>query len=814
MIRKILVGILVLAILSPMMAGPNLTEAQPADSPWPMYGHDPQHTGRSTYQGPDTALLKGRAHFSEYLGWTAVSPDGTLYIQGINKLFAWKDGYGVLWSFSTEDLPTQPVVGHDGTIYFGGSATRTGRYLYALDPQGREKWRVETGAVASEGITIGQTGNLYVPLYDSLLCLDPLGNQLWECSEDCQSAPVVAADGTIYITGEDRLCAIEPNGLKKWQFQAGDDLFNLSLAANGSIYVGSGDHFLYAVDPSGHLQWKFPTSGNIYDAPAIGPDGTIYASSADYRLYAVNPDGTQKWSFVTGSNHPRPLVDANGVIYLGARDSLSALNAAGALLWTYTYAFARGGYRPILMADGLLYWLTETDQNSHDLHVLQSLPQRALPGPTGHLTPMIFLKQPVGGELIRGKTYEIQWNFMPGTPSEGSGSVSIYLSCDSGGSWSLIDTVDAADQSYTWNLPIGQCASCRIKLIWISLGPPAQLVNDNASAGDFSFTRLLNAPTAIPGGGLLRPTIELAQPTEGEILRVGQIYPVKWSTHLEPSDPNQVRVLFSSDGGTTWDTIHAGANAGFFGWTVPDFPSESSQIKLEWLITGPPVQPIAQSQTVGFVIQGPTPTASPTPSLSFPDVPADYWAYTEIMSLVEAGVVNGYPDGTFKPEFPVTRAEFAKMALLSLGYALEFPETPSFPDLVKEEWYYGYVEGAVKHGLVKGYPDGTFQPQGNITMAEILTVVVRAKGWEEAAPPGPPPFILLHDRDDSVRAITAEDWYYGTVGAAAQHGLLLFPDHEQITTAGGSSGEYQLRFNTAATRAQTAVFLARMRGMP
>lgn len=52
-----------------------------------------------------------------------------------------------------------------------------------------------------------------------------------------------------------------------------------------------------------------------------------------------------------------------------------------------------------------------------------------------------------------------------------------------------------------------------------------------------------------------------------------------------------------------------------------------------------------------------------------------------------------------------------------------------------------------------------------------------------------------------------------TEAPPAQNGLLLFPDYEQIMTA-GNSGEYQLRFNTAATYAQAAVFLARMRGAP
>ncbi len=170
----------------------------------------------------------------------------------------------------------------------------------------------------------------------------------------------------------------------------------------------------------------------------------------------------------------------------------------------------------------------------------------------------------------------------------------------------------------------------------------------------------------------------------------------------------------------------------------------------------------------------------------------------------------GYPDGTFKPEFPVTRAEFAKMVLLLFGLSSETPIRPSFPDVTPEHWAYGYIEGAVKNNLVLGYPDGTFKPEGNITIAEVLTVIVRAKEWALQDPPGPPPLIFLRDRDDSLRTIDSLDWFYQYVGTAAQKGLLLFPDYPQIAESGASSGEYIVRFNSPSTRAQTAVFLRRL----
>jgi hypothetical protein len=181
------------------------------------------------------------------------------------------------------------------------------------------------------------------------------------------------------------------------------------------------------------------------------------------------------------------------------------------------------------------------------------------------------------------------------------------------------------------------------------------------------------------------------------------------------------------------------------------------------------------------------------------------------MELVKAGAINGYPDGTFKPEFPVTRAEFAKMVVLTLSIPQATPATPSFSDLNPAEWYYGYVEGAVEHGLIKGYPDGTFQPQGNITLAEVLTVVLRTTMMIQIVDPFGPLIILLRDRDDSLRPINADDWFYNIVAAAVAQGYLMFPDKVQITKPGANSGEYEIRLNSPASRAQTAVFLSRIK---
>ncbi len=89
-----------------------------------------------------------------------------------------------------------------------------------------------------------------------------------------------------------------------------------------------------------------------------------------------------------------------------------------------------------------------------------------------------------------------------------------------------------------------------------------------------------------------------------------------------------------------------------------------------------------------------------------------------------------------------------------------------------------------------------FPSPRNITLAEVLTVIVRSQQWPLVSPPGPPPYLLVREPDDIVRNLSSDDWFYSSVGAAVTHGLLLFPDEVQIASPSAGSGEYELRFNS------------------
>jgi hypothetical protein len=98
--------------------------------------------------------------------------------------------------------------------------------------------------------------------------------------------------------------------------------------------------------------------------------------------------------------------------------------------------------------------------------------------------------------------------------------------------------------------------------------------------------------------------------------------------------------------------------------------------------------------------------------------------------LSAIGVMEGYPDGTFRPEGEITRAEFATIAIraLGLGDAANAAVNTMFTDVSATHWAAGYINLAVDRGIIKGYPDGTYRPEGNITNAEAITILVRLVG--------------------------------------------------------------------------------------
>ena len=106
---------------------------------------------------------------------------------------------------------------------------------------------------------------------------------------------------------------------------------------------------------------------------------------------------------------------------------------------------------------------------------------------------------------------------------------------------------------------------------------------------------------------------------------------------------------------------------------------------------------------------------------TFEDVKTDCWFYKEVETLYNIGIIDGMDEHTFAPDAPVTRAEFAVMATKFAN--LDYEGGNIFEDVPAGHWAYSYINAAANAGWVKGYPDGSFRPDEPISRAEVVTLV-------------------------------------------------------------------------------------------
>ena len=114
--------------------------------------------------------------------------------------------------------------------------------------------------------------------------------------------------------------------------------------------------------------------------------------------------------------------------------------------------------------------------------------------------------------------------------------------------------------------------------------------------------------------------------------------------------------------------------------------------------------------------------ADKTYSNTFTDVPKGYWAADYIGYMQQFGIITGYSDGSFRPDAPVTRAEFAAIAS---RFEKLTEGSKSFADVPDTYWAARYINFAATRGWVTGYSDGTFKPENPITRAEVAAVTCR-----------------------------------------------------------------------------------------
>jgi len=142
----------------------------------------------------------------------------------------------------------------------------------------------------------------------------------------------------------------------------------------------------------------------------------------------------------------------------------------------------------------------------------------------------------------------------------------------------------------------------------------------------------------------------------------------------------------------------------------------------------------------------------------FSDVDSEHKNYEAILSMSEKKIVNGYDDGSFKPDNSVTRAELCVIIARAAGYKKNtgnYSEDLPFSDVDSSYWAEDYIKFAYNKGIVNGMGDGTFLPAGGVTYEQAVKMLICFTGLEEDA-----------------RKIEGIKWYSGYLETAYDRGLL------------------------------------------
>ena len=348
----------ILLLVGMIVLGYYPVHGQLADSPWPAFLHDAQHTSRSPYVGSQEGKLQ--------------------------------------WRFKTiGDISSSPAIGAEGTIYVGDNfSVKISNYiylefgfLYAVNPNGTLKWFSPIGSVSYSSPAIASDGTIYILSLPELLLLPISKGYLYAINSKGKikwrreigllsvfSSPIIAKDGTIYVgSGNGYFYAFNPDGSVKWKYRTLNFITTSpALDEEGNIYIGSYSQF-YSVNPDGTLRWTFDVAPFwVTSSASIAQDGTIYVGCSMLFndtgvLCALNPDGTLKWQFTLQFNMPlfittSPVLDSDGTIYMGDDEYFYALNPDGSLKWHYKTE-GRMQSSPAVDGDSSVYVCTATGIN-------------------------------------------------------------------------------------------------------------------------------------------------------------------------------------------------------------------------------------------------------------------------------------------------------------------------------------------------------------------------------------------------------------------------------------------------------------------
>lgn len=321
-----------------------------------------------------------------------------------------------------------------------------------------------------------------------------------------------------------------------------------------------------------------------------------------------------------------------------------------------------------------------------------------------------------------------------------------YMTFDNGSSWAVIDEKLS---DYSKVTSIGAITENGKTTIYF-VADGKIYTDDSANGNSEPFMTGINASNkyAISGTAESKDMVELT----GHSFDPG--YKVTEATLWADGDLNsQTMNFFMSTDGTNWEPIvleekHVFAHQGTM-----------LQWKAELKTTDTAVTPVLRSVYVDFGLEE-APANPDGTCAGFKDVTKDDPNCAALTYVKDQGIFTGYPDGTFKPDQVINRAETVKV--MTEGFDLNMLADPSdklgFTDVILHEWYMPYLATAKAGNIIQGYPDGTFKPEQTVNYVELIKM-------------------FFETADVTLPASSSSDaWYQKYLNYAVANDYLTYPD--------------------------------------
>ncbi|MBN2208762.1 MAG: PQQ-like beta-propeller repeat protein, partial [Candidatus Coatesbacteria bacterium] len=336
---------------------------------WPMFQHDPAHTGVAPVSTPESLELlwaassyfgSGGDHLVTAEGGGVWVVDGTTVTRlgSRGEIAARCDFSADIWrNFLVSGSPA--VLG-DGTLITMGQVRNEQRQwvatLYAIEANGDVRWTLpfdgQTSPVASL-VTLGSDGQIYAAGPTCLYSISQERIIAWSyaCDGYVETIPAVATDGSVYFGARNStVYCLTPEGLLRWTFCPPGTASSIDSAPtlddNGRVYFAVSGNGFYCLNSDGSVQFLYPLmyGSACYTSPILMPDGSVvfYEMTRESTEYGVevtrfNPDGSKRWGTPLPTDQAplsSPAADQDGNIFV-------SFITYGASLSTMCFQFGR-----------------------------------------------------------------------------------------------------------------------------------------------------------------------------------------------------------------------------------------------------------------------------------------------------------------------------------------------------------------------------------------------------------------------------------------------------------------------------------------